>query len=299
MKWYKTKSEALKPGCLHVARDLNEKGAKNYARVETYKEISDIIDQYDCVYEVVTSEWKEMYDFDGKGISETPEEIIDNFIACHKQISPEKVHVKKCITKDKTSIHFIIPNTILPNYQAMKNRFQLMMSVKGLLHRDLYDAGIYNKDRLIRTVRSDKCFQNRPFISDSDDIDLFVSLPMKEQKYEIEQQAAFTPKTKLNAIIDKYNLHAFKPHSEIHPGVFRIMRVKPSLCIICDRVHESDHAYINIDDMTYGCFRAEGTTVKLDSDIMNISVSRLTAQLREFDISQKDIDIIISRCKLL
>src|ERR1700710_1924054 len=145
----------------------------------------------------------------------------------------------------------------------------------------MYDSGIYNKDRLIRTVRSDKCFQNRPFISDSNDDEFFVS-----------------PKHKLNSIIEKYNLNAFKPHSEIRPGVFRIMRVRPSLCIICNRMHESDHAYINIDEMTYGCFRAEGAIIKLDSDVLNISISKLTAQLREFDISQEDIEFIISRSKL-
>ncbi|KAG2172435.1 hypothetical protein INT43_004977 [Umbelopsis isabellina] len=294
MQWYKTKAEALMPGYLHVARDLNNRGAKSYARVKTYKEISDIIDNYDCVYEVVTSEWKEMYDFDGEGISETPEEIIDNFVTCHSQISPEKVHVKKCITKNKISLHFVIPNTVLPNYKAMKNRFKLMMSVKGLLHRDLYDSGIYNKDRLIRTVRSDKCFQNRPFISDSEDMHLFVSLPMK-----ILNELEVPPKHKLNSIIEKYKLDAFKPHSEIHPGVFRIMRIRPSLCIICNRMHESDHAYININEMTYGCFRAEGTVIKLDSDILSISVSRLKAQLKEFDINQSDIDLIISRSKLI
>lgn len=295
MQWYKTKSEALMPGYLHVARDLNDKGAKSYARVKTYKEISEIINKYDCVYEVVTSEWKEIYDFDGQDIKESPEEIIENFISCHSQISPEKVHVKKCITKNKISLHFVIPNTVLPNYKAMKNRFKLMMSVKGLLHRDMYDSGIYNKDRLIRTVRSDKCFQNRPFISDSSDEDLFVSLPMKR---EISDEFEVPPKHKLNSIIEKYNLHAFKPHSEIRPGVFRIMRIRPSLCIICNRMHESDHAYINIDEMTYGCFRAERAIIKLDSDILNISVSKLTAQLREFDISQEDIEMIISRSKL-
>jgi hypothetical protein len=147
-----------------VTRDLNENGAKSYARVKTYQEISDIIDKYDCVYEVVTSEWKEVYDFGEQDIKESSEEIISNFILCHSKISPEKVHVKKCITKNKISLHFVTPNTVLPNYKAMKNRFQLMMSVKGLLHRDKYDSGIYNKDRLIRIVRSDKCFQNRPFI---------------------------------------------------------------------------------------------------------------------------------------
>ena len=56
-------------------------GAKSYTRVKTYKEISEIIDNYDCVYEVVTSEWKEIYDFDGQGIKESPEEIIENFIS--------------------------------------------------------------------------------------------------------------------------------------------------------------------------------------------------------------------------
>lgn len=296
MQWYKTKSEALMPGYFHVARDLNENGAKSYARVKTYQEISDIIDKYDCVYEVVTSEWKEMYDFDGQDIKESPEEIISNFISCHSKISPEKIHVKKCITKNKISLHFVIPNTVLPNYKAMKNRFQLMMSVKGLLHHDKYDSGIYNKDRLIRTVRSDKCFQNRPFISDSNDKDLFVSLPMKREEPDEFQ---VTPKGKLNSIIEKYSLHAFKPHSEIRPGVFRIMRIRPSLCIICNRMHESDHAYINIDEMTYGCFRAEGTIIKLDSDVLNISKSKLSVQLREFDISQEDIENIISRSKMV
>lgn len=293
MQWYKTKSEALRPGYLHVARDLNDRGAKSYARVKTHQEISDIIDQHDCVYEVVTSEWKEMYDFDGQDISETPDEIVSNFVACHRQISPERVHVKRCITKNKTSLHFVIPNTTLPDYRAMKNRFQLMMAVEGLLHRDKYDAGIYNKDRLIRTVRSDKCFQGRPFVSDSADADLFVSLPMKAVRHEEP-----APKSRLSSIIERYNLQAFKPHSEIRPGVFRIMRIKPSLCIICDRMHESDHAYINIDEMTYGCFRAEGTVVKLDADVLNISLSKLTAQLREFDISQEDIDTIVSRSKV-
>jgi hypothetical protein len=92
----------------------------------------------------------------------------------------------------KIRYHFILlfPNTVLPNYKAIKNRFQLMMSVKGLLHRDKYDSGIYNKDRLIRTVRSDKCFQNRPFISDSDDKYLFVSLPMKREESD-EFQTSF------------------------------------------------------------------------------------------------------------
>jgi uncharacterized UPF0160 family protein len=83
----------LKPGYLHVARDLNENGAKSYARVKTYQEISDIIDKYD---------------FDGQDIKESPEEIISNFISCHSKISPEKVHVKKCITKNKISLHFVI-----------------------------------------------------------------------------------------------------------------------------------------------------------------------------------------------
>jgi hypothetical protein len=64
-------------------------------------------------------------------------------------------------------------------------------------------------------------------------------------------------------------------------------------------MHESDHAYINIDEMTYGCFRAEGAIIKLDSDVLNISVSKLIVQLQEFDISQDDIDLIISRCKLV
>jgi hypothetical protein len=118
-------------------------------------------------------------------------------------------------------------------------------------------------------------------------------------KREIPDEPEVPPKHKLNSIIEKYNLHAFKPHSEIRPGVFRIMRIRPSLCIICNRMHESDHAYINIDEMTYGCFRAEGAIIKLDSDVLNISVSKLIVQLQEFDISQDDIDLIISRCKLV
>jgi hypothetical protein len=292
MQWYKTKSEALKVGYLHVARDLNENGAKSYARVKTYEEISTIINNYKCIYEVVTSGWKEMYDFDGEGVEESADTIISNFIECHSQISPEKVHVKRCITKSKLSLHFIIPNTVLPNCKAMKTRFNLMMNIDGLLHKDKYDGGIYTKDRLIRTVRSDKCFQNRPFSSSSEDKDLFVSLPMKD-----EPIPEITNKGKLYDIIHKYHLDSFKPHSEIYPGVFRIMRVRPSMCLICNRQHDSDHAYINVEDMTYGCFRAEGTTIKLDSDIIQISQKKLILQLREFNISQADIENIISRIK--
>jgi hypothetical protein len=291
MQWYRTKAEALKPGYLHVARDMNENGAKNYARVKTYEELSQVIDNYDCVYEVVTSEWKEMYDFDGEGVEESVEEIISNFCKCHEQISPEKVHVKKCITKSKLSLHFVIPATIFPDYRAMKNRYILMMKTEGLLHPDKYDGGIYNKDRLIRTVRSDKCFQNRPFASDSEDKDLFVSLPMKEEIITVNEP------DKLQNIIHKYGLEAFKPHSEIRPGVFRIMRTRPSMCIICNRQHESDHAFINVEDMTYGCFRAGNKMIKLDSDLIHVSKSKLISQLKEFDISQADIENIISRIK--
>ena len=289
MDWYRTKAEALKPGYLHAARDINENGSKNYTRVKTYEELSQVIDNYDCVYEVVTSEWKEMYDFDGEGVKESAEEIISNFRKCRYQISPEKVHVKKCISKSKLSLHFVIPTTVLPDYKAMKNRYTLMMKTKGLLHPEKYDGGIYNKDRLIRTVRSDKCFQNRPFTSDSKDIDLFVSLPMKK-KIEIE-----STNEQLQNVIHKYNLDAFKPHSEIRPGVFRIMRTRPSMCIICNRQHESDHAFINLEDMTYGCFRAGNATIKLNSDLIHVSKSKLISQLAEFDISQADIENIISR----
>jgi hypothetical protein len=58
-------------------------------------------------------------------------------------------------------------------------------------------------------------------------------------------------------------------------GVFRIMRIRPSMCIICNRQHESDHAFINIEDMTYDCFRVGNTTIKLDSDLIHISKSKL------------------------
>lgn len=167
-----------------------------------------------------------------------------------------------------------------------------MMNIDGLLHKDKYDGGIYTKDRLIRTVRSDKCFQNRPFNSTSEDKDLFVSFPMKDEPISEE-----TGKSKLHDIIRKYHLDAFKPHSEIYPGVFRIMRTRPSMCLICNRQHESDHAYINIEDMTYGCFRAEGVVIKLDSDIIQISQKKLILQLQEFNISQSDIENIISRVK--
>ncbi len=297
--WYKTKSEALKPGYLHAARDVNEKGIKVYTRVKTYEEMSKIIDDFDCVYEVVTSEWKEMYDFDGNDVKESADEIIANFVQCHQEISPERVHVKKCIGGSKLSLHFVIPGTVLPDNKAMKVRFQLMMSTEGLLHRDKYDKGIYTKDRLIRTVRSDKCFQRRPFTSESSDGDLFVSLPMKERQELAgpSQQPAYAGRASANRlqdIINKYRLDAFKPHSEIRPGVFRIVRTKPSLCIICDRRHDSDHAYINVEEMTYGCFRS-GTTIKLDSDVIQVSRSRLAVQLQEFNISQADIETIISR----
>lgn len=303
--WYKTKGEALQEGYLHLAKDINDRGMKAYTRVKTYDDISRIIDEEECVYEIVTGEWKEMYDFDGKDIAEDADVIIANFISCHQQISPEPVHVKRCISPSSTrenapsshgklSLHFVVPNTVLPDRHAMLRRFKLMMDVPGLLHPECYDRSIYTKDRLIRTVRSDKCFQGRPFVSTSEDKDLFVSLPMKKREAEQVSQT-----TVLDKIIHKYNLTSFKPHSEIQPNVFRIARINPSFCIVCHRVHDNDNAFIDIDKLTYGCFRDPGNIIKLDSDIIRVSRSRLVTQLREFNIAPVDIDNIISRSSLM
>lgn len=295
VQWYKTKSEALEPGYFIVARDVNSRGIKEYARVKTQDEMSGVIDNNRCVYEVVTSEWKEMYDFDGNDVPESADEIIANFISCHQQVSPEKVHVKRCISKSKLSLHFVIPATTLPDHRAMKNRFRLMMSTSGLLHMDKYDESIYTKHRLIRTVRSDKCFQNRFFTSESADKDLFVSSPVNHVACSIKGE---DEKSFLHEIIHRYHLDAFKPHAEINPGVFRIMRTRPSMCIICHRQHENDHAYIDVRNMTYGCFRDRSRVLKLDSDVIQVSKSKLETQLSEFNISKDDIENILSRVKI-
>jgi hypothetical protein len=252
-----------------------------------------VIDENECVYEVVTGEWKEMYDFDGNDVKESAETIIDNFIKCHQKISPEQVHVKECVTNSKMSLHFVIPKTVLPSCQAMRTRFALMMAVPGLMHVDKYDGSIYTKDRLIRTVRSDKCFQGRPFKSTSSDNDLFVSLPLKMPPPQKTDGRGL-----VHDILNKYNLDGFKPHSEISPGVFRIIRTEPSFCIVCHRVHESENACIDTEKMIYVCFRSPESPIKLDTDIIRISRARITVQLREFGIAPADIATILSRAEI-
>lgn len=300
--WYKTKSEAFDAGngqiVVYVARDISKSGSKEFSFVKTYNELLSIIKSEKCVYEMVSGKWHEMYDFDGKDINVSEQSIIDNFIKCRNQISNEKIHIKSCSTADKISLHFIINTSVFADHNAMRNRWRQMISNKELIFADRYDGSIYTKDRLIRTIYSDKTFQNRPFrnVSNSNDVDFFVTVfePMTKIKYTMSRRKETT------AILEKFSLLSFKYDREIRPNIVRVKRLNPSACMVCQRVHDNDNAWINLQTLDFGCFRAsdekrEPSSVHLDSDLMRLSKSKLMVILREFAISETDIQNIISR----
>lgn len=288
VQWYRNKSDALCDGYLHIARDVTSSGIKQFASVKTYEEISKIIDKYQCVYEIVTSSWTEMYDFDGKDLPCTEEDIISNFKYCRSMISKDVVHVKSSSTMSRISLHFIVPSVVLNNYEVMYVRYQRMMNVPELLYKECYDGSIYTRDRLIRTVRSDKCFQGRPFRSESKDCDLFVSHPYRKE---------FDNKMKNdNDLLMRYHLsESFRMDTCLYGNVYRLRRISPSWCIICERVHEHENASLDIDSGTYSCFRSPGKRKTLDGDRLVLNRSKLISQLKNYGLNDQEIRDIISR----
>lgn len=296
MIWFKTKNESLKKGYLHIARDINKMGSKEFTHVKTYEEISKIIDENDCIYEVVTGKWTEFYDFDGINIDyDKEDEIVENFKFVYSKINPNnKVHYKVCKGDNKLSIHFVIPNSILNDCYSMRERFMELVNIKELKYKSYYDNAIYTKDRLIRTVRSDKVFSNRIFSSQSEDKDLFVSHVLNELNIN-------TNNTKMNSnylLLKKYGLHhSFVLDAEMRDNTFRLRRINPSNCIICNRIHDKENAYININDMSYGCFRDLSVKMYLEIDTINVNVNKLKNILsNQYNISNEEIEYILSRC---
>lgn len=293
--WFKTKAECFKPGYLHIAKDINTQGSKMYTHVKSYTDIIDIINSEKCVYEIVTGQWTEMYDFDGVGIpKEQLPNIVENFKNIYYQTNPtQKVHYKICISPNKLSIHFIIPKSVFPSYREMKQRFDRVISHPDILFRECYDNTIYTKDRLIRTNRSDKTFSGRIFSSPSDDLDLFVSFPL------VALPTTFTLPAASDTLLQKYNLHkTFTIDKEIRSNVFRLKRIAPSMCLICQRIHDHENAYIDIIEMSYGCYRNPHQKQFLDPDVIRVDVPKLTKILTGYGLNSQDIDYIISRSKV-
>ena len=289
VRWHRSKSDALRDGYLHVAKDVTSSGIKQFASVKTYEEISQIIDEELCVYEIVTSSWTEMYDFDGKDLPCTEEDIISNFKQCRLMISDDAVHVKSSSTSSRISLHFIVPSVVLGNYEVMYVRYQRMMSISELKYKDCYDGSIYTRDRLIRTVRSDKCFQGRPFRSQSRDVDLFVSHPYK--KGEDVKRSMYG-----DDVLIRYRLsEAFRIDMCLYGSVYRLKRISPSWCVICERVHERENASLDVDRGVYRCFRSPGEYKTLDKDRLVLSRSKLVDQLKNYGLDDQEICDIISR----
>lgn len=293
MKWYSRKNDALKVGMLHIAKDENNTGIKKYAHVSTYDDICKVINQYKCVYEILTNKWTEFYDFDGNGIDINQKDIIiHNFTTCYISFIGNKckILVKECIDGRKISLHFIIPNSIMDNYNSMKKRFNQFIDSSSLLYKECYDGSIYTKDRLIRTNESDKCFTGRVFRSDTPTKDLLISHPYTEITISHDKC--------VNEFLKTYKLSSsFRIDSKINDTIYRIKRTTSSLCMICNRIHDSENAFINIADNSYGCFRDLTRKIYLDSDIVRISRSKLHKNLDIF-IDKNIIDHAISRSQL-
>lgn len=333
--WFKTKAESIKINNIHLARDINTNGSKEYTSVDSYEKALAIIKSNKCVYEVVTGKWTEMYDFDGNidSIISTMNlnlqtiilennmenikkyiinDVINNFKNVYNKHYPErKVCVKIC-SGYKISIHFIIPNSIFNDYKSMKLQYQWLMGESELKYKEYYDGGIYNKDRLIRTNNSDKVFSNRIFRSDDNDNELFISHPLTNINIvELSLPSLIDPKGLgvydrinfkdlgiSNATLLKYNLYnAFIIDKEMSRNMYRLKRIKSSYCLICKRVHDNENAYININDMSYGCFRDLSRKAYIDSDIAKINVIELRKLLKQYNLNDKDIDYVISRSK--
>lgn len=298
MIWFKTKAESFAKGSPHdiyIARDIDPSGRKEYSSVRNYTELSAAIGkESSCLYEVIRGAWREMYDFDGRDLDITEEEVIQDFLRCRSRLSTERVFIKSASVPGKLSLHFILPESILSDYHAMQSRFDQLLE-QGLHYAQYYDRSIYSKDRLIRTLRSDKCFSKRPFravTSLEDETLYFVSIPGT-------LAPTHTPAASSSILLRRYGLDtSFRLGSEFQPGLFRLNRIRPSMCIVCQRVHDSDNAWIDTHKMTYTCYRNHEKTISLESDLLPLSRARLVSHLRDFALSEADIDFVISRSKL-
>src|SRR5689334_16354366 len=141
MKWYSTKEKAKEEGgeqVIYIAKDKDSSGRKEYSFVKNHQHLSQVLNQCPCVYEIMTKEWREMYDFDGSP-ELNEQEVIQDFISSRKRISDEKVYIKSCSNHQKTSLHFIIPTTLFRSKEEMKNRFLLLMKM-DLVYKEYYDS---------------------------------------------------------------------------------------------------------------------------------------------------------------
>ncbi|CAO3620986.1 unnamed protein product [Cunninghamella echinulata] len=241
VQWHRSKSDALRDGYLHVAKDVTSSGIKQFASVKTYEEISRIIDEELCVYEIVTSSWTEMYDFDGKDLACTEEDIISNFKQCRLMISDDTVHVKSSSTSSRISLHFVVPSVVLGNYEVMYVRYQRMMSISELkenVKRSMYGDEVLIRYRLSEAFRMDIC---------------------------------------------------------LYGSVYRLKRILPSWCVICERVHERENASLDVDRGVYRCFRSPGECKTLDEDRLVLSRSKLVDQLKNYGLDDQEICDVISR----
>lgn len=336
--WFKTKAESIKLNHIHLAKDINTNGCKQYTSVDSYEKALYIIKYNKCVYEVVTGKWTEMYDFDGNinsiistidletqttllkydNIKPIINDVVNNFKYVYNKHYPNrKVCVKTC-SGHKISIHFIIPKSVFNDYISMKQQYQWLMSDPELKYKEYYDGSIYTRDRLIRTNYSDKAFSNRIFRSDDNDMDLFVSHPLtKELNHRgilelslpslvdpngltINKRISFKDIGINNQTLLKYNLYnAFIVDKEMSKNMYRLKRIKSSYCLICKRVHDNENAYININDMSYGCFRDLSRKTYIDSDIVKINIIELRKLLKQYNLNDDDIDYVISRSKYI
>lgn len=303
MRWYPTKDlVSVPPGAIVVARDRDGQGRKEFGVVADHAALSRVIDAEKCVYEQVVDLWRELYDFDGFDFDEDDQMVIDDFLQARAQFSDEQVYIKSASSSAKISLHFIIPTSLFTRTQ-MQQRFQQMMS--RLKYASYYDASIYTKNRLIRTVRSDKCFEGRPFrsLTLQDKKWKPVKLLKEEESNYFVTPSAACSRSLSSKIVKPELATTFKWGTEIRPCVFRLDRQRPAVCIICNRTHDSDNAWINTQTLTVGCFRADQLELNkpvqasLDADRLIVSRSRLFSSLRDFALSDDEIHTILSRAR--
>lgn len=196
--------------------------------------------------------------------------------------------------KPKLSYHLILPRYYFTNSKAAKF---VLTQVKDNLPEDtasFIDTGVCDPNHMLRILYSDKPKQNRikqikrtfPFngksvttVSPEDNSELgwlekslitwtfeckkiVVKLPQEEQeKKEIDDipQALVDLALRLWAGVDKGK--SMEPNlNEAGNGRIPLIRRYPSMCCACNRVHESDNAYIGVEEnkIFYYCYRNGG-----------------------------------------